>query len=423
MQRLKGIVVSLALLLIGGADPARADDWQALVDELGKEGIAPHLLYDGDGAANLSGGNRRGVTASNNLHVQVNLDGERLVGVPGLTVHLDGLWISGGAPSRLVGDAQGVSNIQAPSAVRMYEAWVQYNFPGDTWSILAGRFDLSTEFYRLASAGLFLNNSFGIGPEFGLSGVAGPSVFPNTSLGLRVAYKPTADTVVRAAVLDGAPLDQQDGSPNPFNPHDGVLLVGEAAWLTRSALSRSSSEGLRIGRNATRLDYDDKVAVGVWYYTASFRDLSFPPQALNPGQRQGEWGGYLLVDRLLFRSASNPQRRITGFLQLGIADPVVDRFSTYVGAGLVMAGWLPDRPSDKLGLAVAMARNSPDYITGQQLAGVPQDDAETAIELDYLLPVTSRVTLQPDIQYVIHPNTDARLHNATVVQLGCAISF
>ena len=63
-------------------------------------------------------------------------------------------------------------------------------------SWLVGRDDLTTEFYRVQSAGMFINSSFGIGPEFAHSGVAGPSLFPTTALGTRVDFKPSANYVI-----------------------------------------------------------------------------------------------------------------------------------------------------------------------------------------------------------------------------------
>jgi hypothetical protein len=50
-----------------------------------------------------------------------------------------------------------------------------------------------------ASASLFLNSSFGIGPEFSQSGLEGPSIFPNTSVGARFAIKPIEEIVLRTA--------------------------------------------------------------------------------------------------------------------------------------------------------------------------------------------------------------------------------
>jgi porin len=424
MDRLTCIAVLLGILAASRIDLARADDPQSLTDRLTNAGLTPVLTYEGDVATNASGGERRGSTYSGILHMQFDVDGDRLAGLPGLSAHFDGLWINGGQPSKLVGDAQGVSNIAAPDAVRLYEAWLQYNSPGSRLSILVGRYDLNTEFYRLVSAGLFLNSSFGIGPEFGQSGFAGPSIFPDTSLGVRVAYKPSPNTVLRAAILDGAPLDQQNGSPNPFNPHDGVLLVAEAVWLTRpSALAEPEDYRFRIGRRGTPFAYDDKVAVGAWYYTARFEEPGAANSAGNPAQHHGEGGAYVLLDRLLFQSRDDPKRRLTGFLQLGVADQAVDRFGTFAGAGLVMAGLLPNRPDDELGVAVAMAHNGSAYIAGQQQAALPVNAAETALELSYLVQVDSRVAVQPDVQYVIHPNTDPRLANATVVQLRFELTY
>jgi signal transduction histidine kinase len=50
------------------------------------------------------------------------------------------------------------------------EGWIEQNLFGNQFSLLVGRYDLNSEFYRLHSAGLFLHSSFGIGPEFAQSG-------------------------------------------------------------------------------------------------------------------------------------------------------------------------------------------------------------------------------------------------------------
>ena len=143
MRILHSLAVSVGLSALCGA--ASANDWQGLADTLTAAGVRPAVTYEGGPAANLSGGQICGATYSNNLLVQLSFDGNQLVGMPGLSAYLNGLWISGGDPSKLVGDAQGVSNIAGPGAVRIYEAWVQYNIPSGAFSVLAGRYDLNTE--------------------------------------------------------------------------------------------------------------------------------------------------------------------------------------------------------------------------------------------------------------------------------------
>lgn len=387
-------------------------------------GVTPSLVYDGDAAAGLAGGARRGATYDGTLHLQLALDGAKLAGLHGVTGWLDALWSAGGQPDPLVGDAQGVNNIAAQPALRLYEAWLQFNTPHNRISVLAGRYDLNTEFYHLRSATLFLNSSFGLGPEFSQSGSGGPSSFPNTSLGVRLAYKPSINAVLRLAVLDGAPFDRQSGTGGPFNRRDGVLLVAEADYFRhRPDNAQPFSRRFRIGRQSGGPPYDDKISVGAWYYTAGFNDLGSTGPSGAPVRRQGEAGAYLLLDHLLWQSKRDPGRRLTGFVQFGVADQLVDRFARYIGAGLTVSGPIAGRPDDELGVAMAMARNGSHYIEGQQQAGLPVTAAETAIELSYLTQLASWAAMQPDLQYVIHPNTDPRRADAVVAQLRFELKF
>jgi porin len=424
MRWLNRAVLSLLLYAVPGFGLVRADDPPAFEAPLIEAGVTPSLVYDSDAAANLAGGAKRGAAYDSDLHVQLALDGARLLGLTGVTGWLDATWIYGGQPNLFAGAVQGVSNISAPQALRLYEAWLQYNTPENRFSILAGRYDLNTEFYHLRSASLFLNNSFGVGAEFGQSGIGGPSIFPNTSLAVRFAYKPISNAVLRFAILDGAPFDPQPGSSGPFNPHNGLLLVTEAAYLTRNLADEPAvSSRFRIGRQSGLPPYDDKVAVGTWYYTASLNDLSSVNSSGAPVRREGEGGAYVLLDRSLYKSQDDPKRRVTGFVELGIADQLVDRFGSYIGAGVTVAGLIRDRPDDELGLAMAMARNGSHYIESQQVAGLPVTAAETVIELSYLAQIASWLAMQPDLQYVNHPNIDPRLNGAVVAQLQFELRF
>ena len=131
--------------------------------------------------SDLSGGRQQGTTYLDNVNLQLTLDAQRLMGWPGATVFVYGLGLHGGHPSAFIGDAQGVSNIEASAKWTLEEAWIQQSLLANRFSVLIGRYDLNSEFYRLQSANLFLNSSLGIGPEFSLSGREGPSIFPYTS--------------------------------------------------------------------------------------------------------------------------------------------------------------------------------------------------------------------------------------------------
>src|SRR5437762_8422722 len=140
-------------LLSMGPSPVAAADGPADAGSL--QGITPALVYSGAGVTNLRGGVRTGSTYTGTLNVQLTVDGGSLLGWSDTLFYADGLWIHGGQPSNFTGDAQGVSSISAPSAVKLYEAWVQKNFLGNRFSALAGLYDLNSEFYRLQSSTLF----------------------------------------------------------------------------------------------------------------------------------------------------------------------------------------------------------------------------------------------------------------------------
>lgn len=385
--------------------------------------LTPALTYDGSAIGNLRGGARTGTTYVGNLHLKLTAQGEPL-GMPGTTAYVDLLTIHGGHPSRFVGDAQGTSNIEGPAGTEVEELWVQHNFQGGNTSMLIGVYDLNSEFYRLAAAGLFQNSSFGIGPEFAQSGVAGPSIFPRTSAGLRLAVKLSADTVARLAVLDGVPVVRPQGSHAAFRGGDGLLMVGEFAWLSRSGgdagLSQPAARD-RIGRFSSLDPYKDKLAVGAWRYTGRYPDLSASDAAGNPVRRHGSSGAYAVGERLLVGRDADSRARLSAFAQAGLADARTNRFGRYVGAGVVGSGWGPMKDGDQIGLSLAHARNGNHYRGGEVASDFRR--AETTFELSYLTELSKYLTVQPDLQYVMHPNTDPSLSNALVLQIRFEVAF
>ena len=183
---------------------------QALARGADVLGIEPSAVYDGEALVNASGGVSRGAAYLGAFRVQLLFDADRGFGWRGASFFASVLQTHGGNPSDLVGDAQGTSNLAAPPGAQLYEAWFQQNLVSNRFSVLAGRYDLNSEFYRLQSAGLFVNSSFGTGPELGQSGQGGPSIFPNTSLGARLSLKPARG---RPATRQCRARERQRGIP------------------------------------------------------------------------------------------------------------------------------------------------------------------------------------------------------------------
>jgi porin len=140
-------------------------------------------------------------------------------------------------------------------------------------------------------------------------------------------------------------------------------------------------------------------------------------------QHRGSGGFYLLADRVIFQDPDNSGRSLTAFTQLGFGDPRVNRFGSYIGAGLVASGFVSSHQNDELGLAIAIARNGSHFIALQNQQGTPVLHSETTIELTYSMQVNKWLAVQPDLQYVIDPNTDPSVQNALAFQLRFEAAF
>jgi porin len=310
-----------------------------------------------------------------------------------------------------------VSNLEAPAALRLEEAWLQQNVFANRLSLLVGRYDLNAEFYHLQSAMLFENSSFGIGPEFAQSGTGGPSIFPNTAVGTRSAFKPSPNAVLRVGVLDGAPVGWFDRGPLIFAPGAGALLVGEVALLSRpDNAGEPRRRRFHIGRGSRR-PYAAKVALGAWYYTAQLPDLADTLPSGAPVRHRGSSGVYLIADQTLRSASDSSSGPLTAFVQLGLGDGRVNQVDRYLGIGLTRSAPFFGRSQDELGLAMAAARNGSHYVRANAATA-----SETAVELTYLAQLFTWMAVQPDLQYVIHPGGTSGRSNATVFGLTIGLS-
>ncbi|MDH5316245.1 MAG: carbohydrate porin, partial [Gemmatimonadota bacterium] len=366
-------------------------------------GLTFNAAYTGDLLSNVSGGLRTGGTYLDNLDLQIAAERGSIFGIPGLSGLLYGLYNNANEFSeKYVGDAQIVSNIEGPRAWRLYEAWLDWAYgDAEAFSARLGLYDLNSEFDVTDTAGLFLNGAHGVGTDLGQSGENGPSIFPVTSLTLRLRAQAENGAYGMFAVLDGVPGDPNDDSSNEIDlsSDDGALLVLEGGW---------SGDNWR------------KLAIGLWQYTADFDRLAATTPLGDPVRDDGNNGWYAIADRTLW---SGDRGTAAGFLRIGQADDRFNAFDGYLGAGASLSGFWPRRPDDTVGLAMAMAFTGSEYEEAQALAGLGTDDHETSIELTWRAPVTDWLTLQPDVQYIINPGTNPDLDDAVVIGLRFELSW
>jgi porin len=313
----------------------------------------------------------------------------------------------GGSPSEYVGDAQVVSNIDAPNTWKIYEAWYNQSLFSERVSLRFGLYDLNSEFDVIETAGLFLNSSHGIGADFSQTGLNGPSIFPTTSFGARFKIQPMQSLYLQTVILDAVSGDLEcaRGTHVNWNKNDGLLITSEIAYQT------GADERYR------------KLAFGFGHYTSRFDNLCEVDETGAPLQTLSRPVMYALAEGQVFREEDDPQQGLAVFGRLGCADHRVNQFAAYTGAGVVYTGLLPGREEDQIGLAVAAAHNGDDFKEAQQLGAVAITPRETIFELTYRGQISPWLAAQPDLQYVINPSSDPSVKNALAVGARLEIIF
>lgn len=373
-------VLAAASLAAGGT--ARADDAPAQPPPVWTVKIKDTT----DLWRNVAGGVRVGDTSLNKLQVSATLDGDAF-DHPGFKAHLHIFRTNGETLSlSRTGDIQTASNIEALSVTRLFELWVEQDFgeAGRGLTLRAGLMDLNETFDSIDAASMFLNSSHGIAPDLSRSGRNGPSIFPVTSVGVQAGWSPSPALSVHAAAFDGAPGDP--AHPKAFSAvrlsgDDGALLIGQADY---------------------RFAPDAQASLGVWGYTAPL------PLVMQDGKRrEARPGVYGFVE-----SPVPGLAKARAWVRAGVADDRTQIVSNYLGGGMVWKGLLPGRADDQFGIAVARAGIG---APAQRLGRLPS--AETTWEATYSAKVGDILTLQPDVQYIVHPSGAPGQRDALAVGL------
>jgi len=388
----KTLMVFTGWALLGGALPVMAQDECEVPD---CPGFALSANYAGDVRNNMTGGIKTGTAYSQLLTLGLDWSSDSLFSDARVTGSASVIYMGGDAISGdYVGDLQGINNIEADAAWRLYEVWTEFAFGGNTTTLRAGVLDLNAEFDAPETLGLFVGSPHGIGTELSQTGSAGPSVWPITGLGIRAAGAWENGLSWRLGVYDGAPgsADGTGFSDLHVSSDEGALVIGELAYSS---------------------DRFNKISFGAWSYSAKFDRIDADLMA-NPLPQSGNQGFYALIDMSLGEIGDTA---LDGALRVGNAKAQFNPVDHYVGAALTASNFWAGRPDDALGFAVAYAHMGDEYRATQAFAGASTTSAEVAYELVYSTNLTDWLAIKPGVQFVQHPGADASIENAWILGL------
>lgn len=352
-------------------------DWGGLRDGLEAHGVSLQGLYTGEIVDTFRGGalGKSGTIYHDNLDLTLNIDTGKAGLWQGGTLWFFVLQDHGRDPSAaMIGDLQTASNIAVPhDQFRLFEAWYNQDFAAGAVSLLAGLQNLNSEFYVSCYASLFLNSSFGIGPD--LSANVPSSIFPKAGLGVRLRVKPSEDSYLQAAIYDGDPATLA------LHSSEGYLDIAEA--------------GYGIGSNHYK--------VGYWRHSAD------KTRSGSDTIYSSDYGFYGVVDQELVKFNTTPSSSLGLFVQLGWVPSDRNEITGYFGTGLHLHGPFPGRGEDDVGLAMARATT--------------HRDVETALELTYRFVASRWLALRPDFQWIFNPGGDKSMPTAKVGMLRFEVTL
>jgi porin len=359
--------------------------------------VSYSLVYTADITGVVAGSGPRAGRYLDNFDAIADVDLQKAFGWRGATAHAYVLNNSGGAPNDLAGTLQGVDNIEvAAPRLRMFELWLEQDFGGKA-SIRAGLYNLNSEFYSNEAAGQLVAPAFGIGSELAATGPNGPSIFPATSLGLRVNLNLGDGAYVRAAVLNAKAGVMGDPRGVDLTFSDGVLAIAQ------------------VGVTAPI-----KMSVGAWRYSHTQDDIRDVDPAGGPRRRVAQ-GVYVQAEHRVFGVEDG--RSGTAFVRLGASDGQTTPFHGGWQAGLRVDRPFAGRPDSALSIGVEQGLLDRKFRANLRDQFTDPSRAETGVEITYSDKVGSRVTLQPDLQWIHHAGGDRGMPDRWVAGLRLRIAL
>jgi porin len=419
---------------------ALTGDWDGWRNKLEDAGVILGADSIDEVLGNPVGGVKSGAIYEGRLELLTTIDLDKTLGLSNATFHANAYQIRGRGLSadNLDNNLLTVSNIEAARSLRLFDLWIEQILFDGKLSLRFGQIAADDEFFISQYSASLINSTFGWPAIMGFDLPSGGPAYPLATPGARIKVV-SGEFSFAAALFDGNPAGPQpgdpqvnDGSGTAFRTSDPAFTIAEVAYATNQE------------KDAAGLPASYKL--GGWYHAGQFPDQRFdttgqslasPTSSGIPAARHGNYGLYAVIDQGVWHDQEVKSRSAAVFLRLASAPSDRNLVSFYADTGAILQGPIPSRGDDLIALGVALAKISGEASAldrdTRQFTGIatPVRDDETATELSYLAQVTQWWTLQPDLQFIVHPganvpqpgNPTHAVSNAFVIGLRSAVVF
>lgn len=345
-----------------------------------------------------------GWTNNQALFIGLHVDAEKMVGWKGATFGFQFLQFNGSKTNEQAGSVAGYNSIvglEPHNRTEFLEAWYLQDMIKGVLALRIGRVLPTYDFGNVLRPVALSDKSQNIAA---VSGLLWTPVFVNASMigammgyynpanGVTLNFSPTKSFYVNLGVYDGNRANNvQTGlSPPIFNGYR--FNIGEAGvnWLL--------GEGNHPGQ----------FGIGLWRQTGVLS---------KHGITEDGTGGFYLFGSQRVAYGINPKvdnSSISVFYQVGANASQTLPITQYYGAGATAFSPFADRPSDSLGVGVAISRLNPNLFRRQ---------TELMFQGYYQAHLFASVFLQPTVTYVPTPGASPTLPGALTTTLRLTVLF
>jgi porin len=431
--------------------PADPDTGESTVEErtlgilpnpLTQHGVKFAATYIGEVLGNVSGGLKQGAVYEGRLNLAVDVDLQKLAGLDQLTFHANMFQLHGEGLSR--SNLQNffvVSGIEALPSTRLYEAYFEKKWGNNAVSLKAGQLAADSEFFNTKYTDVHTNASMGWPAITSVDLPSGGPSPPLAALGARLLVNVSDSVAILGAVFDGNQAgpgaddpQQRDRYGVNFRVNDPPLVLGQVQYSWNNKKGDPSLAGA--------------VKFGGWRNFGAFSDLRYasngvslasPASSGTPAMLSGDFGVWGVVEQQIYRVPESDDRGIGVFGRVSSSPTDSSLIDLYADAGVEFIGLSEARPNDKFGVAAGYAHVSRRAqaldADLRVLMGPPwpQRSFEGLFTAVYQYEIRAGWTLQPNLQYILHPGGGATdplstnpghlLRNAAVLGLRTTLKF
>lgn len=370
------------------AEPAPLTGGWSVRTNLEATGVAPFASLTSEAWVNAGGGLKTGAWWNHLLDFGVNLDGEKLAGVPGSSFFAEAHWVKNRGDDACFADYTGasspVSGITAADHFRVYNLYYRQSFSQEKYVFKVGQLAADDDFMLSDYTCLFANSTLGAMP----SQVDMPSfpIFPVAAPGLFAAYTPSERWYVQSGMYYGHPGNDVEGNAGFDWMNEGDLAV---ALFYEGGLHYHIAD-----RPAT-------FRLGGTYFGGDYAEFASIGHGHGGGIDNGIFSFYAIHDSVILRW-DNGEPLLAAFVRGGVK-PRLDQslVAAYVDGGVNWFGPIPCRPKDVTGVAYACTMFGRDYRASTGPDGVAA--SESTLAFAYKVHVNDWFSLQADVQLLFNP--------------------